>query len=154
MQTIRFSIYATLFFALTAATARAQNAVAVSSNPGPGLRIVLRWEPVAGAATYRLFRSTTPGIYPGTALATVQPASNCVAIRSLLITTPDSADWKLVERALADSSALFNPCAITTLTPGTEKQNRLLLVARHIRPWANTMGLAYEDNTVVSGTTY
>ena len=133
---------------------RAQNAVAVSSDPGPGLRIVLRWEPVAGATSYRLFRSTTPGIYASTALATVQQAANCVAIRSLLITTPDSADWKLVERALADSKVLFNPCAIASLTPGSEKHERLLLVARRNLAVAKAAGTAYEDNTVVSGTTY
>jgi len=152
----KFNIFHLLLpaFILAASALHAQNAIAVSSNPGPGLRIALRWEPAAGATGYRLYRSTTAGNYPGTALATVQQATNCVAIRSLLITTPDSADWKLVQQALADSTVLFNPCNIGSLTVGAEKHNRLLLVARNNLAVAKMMGIAFEDNTVVSGTTY
>lgn len=139
---------------LTTSASQAQNAIAVSSNPGPGLRIVLRWEPQAGAAAYRLYRSTAAGNYPGTPLATVQQAANCVAIRSLLITTPDSADWKLVQRALADSTVLFNPCNITALAPGAEKYKRLLLLARHNLAVAKTVGVAFEDPSVVQNTQY
>lgn len=156
MYTIKFNIYQVLIpvLFLTVSALQAQNAIAVSSDAGPGLRIVLRWEPAPGATAYRLYRSATAGNYPGAPLATVQQAGNCAAIRSLLITAPDSADWKLVQRALADSTVLFNPCNITALTPGSEKHNRFLLVARHNLAVAKTIGLAFEDNTVVAGTTY
>jgi len=158
MQTNKFfsPIYAALLLVTVAISTgvQAQNAVAVSSNPGPGLRIALRWESVPGAVSYQLHRSTTPGTYPAAALVTTQKAANCVSVRTLLITTPDSADWKLVERALADSTALFSPCSITTLAPGSEKHNRLLMLARHNLAVAKTMGLAFEDNTVIQSTTY
>ncbi len=146
---------ALFFFLLPDKTLQAQNAVAVSSDPGPGLHILLRWQLAPGATAYQIYRSTTSGNYPATALASVQQAANCVSIRSLLITAPDSADWKLVARALADSAtSLFNPCAIASLTPGSRKYNRLLMVARNNLPVAKTMGAAYEDHTVVSGITY
>lgn len=143
-----------LYFVNITINLQAQNAVGVSSNPGLDLHIALSWTPTPNAVRYQIFRSTTIGTYPSAPLVVVNPASNCTAIRSLLITSPDSTDWKLVERALADSTILFNPCNINTLTENSEKRNRLLMLARRSIPIAKAIGIAYQDNTVANGTTY
>lgn len=147
-------IIITLCCACVTITLQAQNAAAISSNPGPGLHVALSWTPTENAVRYQVFRSTTAGTYPSTPLAMVNPAANCAAVQSLLITSPDSVAWKLVERALADSTTLFNPCNINTLPANSEKRNRLLMLARRSIPIAKAIGIAYQDNTVMNGTTY
>ena len=135
---------------------QAQNAVAISSNPGPGLYTALNWQPFANAAGYNIYRKNDgePG-YPATAINAlpVKPVGNCFTIKSLLITSADSTEWKMVARGLADS-LLFNPCLMNTIVAGTEKYNRLLLLTRGVMPIAIAAGLGYKDNTVIAGKAY
>ncbi|MDZ4795593.1 MAG: hypothetical protein SGI83_15040 [Bacteroidota bacterium] len=145
-----------IFFLAAVTTIKAQNGVAVSSNPGPGLHVALNWEPHSTGVKYNIFRKkNTDASYPLTPLnaSPVVILSNCPAIRTLLITSPDSANWKIVARSLSDV-VLFNPCAISTLARTSEKYKRLKILAKSSMPIAIAAGLGYKDNTVVNGTTY
>ncbi|MFM2138018.1 MAG: hypothetical protein RJA57_325, partial [Bacteroidota bacterium] len=84
-----------------------QNAIAVSSNPGPGLHIALNWAPVKNAARYQIYRrKETDAAYPITPLnpTPVQMMTNCTTIKSTLIVAFDSTHWKLLTKGLADST--------------------------------------------------
>ena len=141
-----------------ASTIQAQNAVAVSSNPGPGLHVALNWSPFSGAVKYNIYRKNEGApSYPATPINTsaVQVLSNCVTIRTLLITSPDSTEWKMVARALSGPGpGLFNPCTVNTLPAGSEKQKRLHVLSRASMPIAVVAGLGYRDNTVTNGNNY
>lgn len=139
----------------------AQNAVAISSNPGPGLHVALNWAPYTGAVKYNIFRKND-GVasYPATPInaAPVQTLSNCATIKSILITTPDSVEWRIIAKSLSgpppSGAGLYNPCSINTLTAGSEKRKRLNTLAKSSMPIAIVAGLGYKDNTVVNGTAY
>lgn len=149
-------LFVTVVMLVAVANTNAQNAVAVSSNPGPGLHVALNWEPHATAVKYNIYRKNeTDASYPATALnaAPVQILSNCTTIKSLLITSPDSTDWKIVAKALSGVS-LFNPCSINTLAHNSEKYKRLLVLSKSSMPIAIAAGLGYKDNTVTNGKTY
>ena len=141
-----------------AAKAQAQNAVAVSSNPGPALHIALNWDTHATGVKYNIFRrNETDATYPGTPLnaSPVVILSSCPAIKTLLITSPDSVDWKIVAKALSGPGpGLFNPCVINTLAHSSEKYKRLQVLAKSSMPIAIAAGLGYRDNTVTNGKTY
>jgi fibronectin type 3 domain-containing protein len=159
MATATKILIAVVMMLATYVHTQAQNAVAVSSNPGAGLHVALNWAPFPGAVKYNIFRKNDGApAYPGTPLNTmpVQVLSNCVTIRSTLITTPDSIEWKIVAKALSGPppAGLFNPCLVNTLTAGSEKQKRLHMLARSSMPIAIVAGLAYRDNSVVNGTSY
>jgi chitodextrinase len=134
----------------------AQDAIAVSSNPGPGLHIALNWSPSSGASSYSIFRrdDTDPG-YPAAPVNTlpVTPTGNCFTITSLLITAPDSLDYKIVAKSLGDS-VLFDPCLINTISKTSEKYSRIVMLARRNMPIALVAGLGYKDNTVSAGKGY
>ena len=119
--------------------ARAQEAVAVSSDPGTGLHIALNWTPVKDATKYAIYRrlETTPN-YLASALNTtpIQALTSCAAIKTLLIKPPDSTDWNLVAYGLAENNTRFNPCLISTIPFGSEKHNRLQALARVSMPIA------------------
>lgn len=149
-------IFVLLITILVANYASSQNAIAISSNPGPELRVALNWAPFSNPVGYNIFRkNATDGNYPAAPINSivVKPLANCLSIKALLITSPDSAAWKLVARGLADS-ALFNPCMMNTLSKPSEKYDRLQLLARGNMPIAKAAGLGYEDNTVTAGQTY
>ncbi|MCI0556669.1 MAG: hypothetical protein L0287_37495, partial [Anaerolineae bacterium] len=134
----------------------AQDVIVVSSNPGPGLRIALSWPATTNAVAYNIFRKNqSDPAYPLTPInpLPVQPAQNCFVIKSLLINAMDSSLWKTVARALSDS-VLFDPCNIVTMPKTSEKYQRLLAMARGNMRIAKVTGTGYEDNTVVSGTSY
>ncbi len=142
---------------VVASHAHAQKAVAVSSNPGPGLHIALNWSPYSGAAKYNIFRKpSADASYPSSPLnsSPLVPVSNCATVRTILITSPDSTDWKIVQNGLADSTAKFNPCNISTISRTSEKYRRLQMLCKGSMPIAIVAGLGYEDNTVTSGKTY
>jgi hypothetical protein len=161
MPTAKKILTATLMILSTHLYTKAQNAVAISSNPGPGLHVALNWSPFPGAVKYNIFRKIEgAATYPAGALNTTpaQVLTNCVTIRSLLITSPDSTEWKIVAKALSGpppaGAGLFNPCLVSTLTDTSEKKKRLQLIARSSMPIAIVAGLGYADNTVVNGTSY
>ena len=134
----------------------AQNAVAISSNPGPGLHVALNWTPHSTGVKYNIFRKNDGAVsYPALPLnaTPIKIETICAKIKTLLITSPDSTDWKIVAKSLSDSF-LFNPCSISSLTHSSEKYNRLQVLARSSMPIAMAAGLGYKDNTVVNGNSY
>jgi fibronectin type 3 domain-containing protein len=137
---------------------KAQNATAISSNPGPGLHIALNWSPYTGAIKYNIFRKkSTDASYPGAAVnasTPVQLSTNCTRIKSILITSPDSTDWKVIARTFATGGTLFNPCNISTLTSDITKYKKLQALCKASMPIAVVSGLGYRDSTVVNGTSY
>lgn len=151
-------IAAAVIYCSTASEINGQNAVAVSSNPGPGLHVALNWSSFSGAVKYNIYRKNEGApSYPATPINTtpVQVLSNCTTIRSLLITSPDSTEWKILAKALSGPGpVLFNPCSVNTLTAGSEKQSRLQVLSRASMPIAIVAGLGYRDNTVANGNSY
>lgn len=161
MTTARKIFLSAIVLLFATAISNAQNAVAVSSNPGPGLHVALNWAPYSGAVKYNIFRKNDGAVsYPATPInaTPIQRLSNCVTIRSLLITSPDSTDWKIVAKALSGpppaGAGLFNPCTVNTLVVGSEKYKRLVLLSKASMPIAIVAGLGYKDNTAVNGNKY
>lgn len=137
----------------------AQNATAVSSNPGPGLHIALNWSPYPGAVKYNIYRKDAGAVsYPGTpvnGVTPVQTLTNCATIKSILIPAPlDSAQWKYVAKAFATGTTLFNPCNINTLKTDTTKYKKLQALCKGSMPIAIVSGLGYRDNGVTNGVAY
>src|SRR5688500_4217982 len=100
-------------------TTSAQNGIAISSDPGKGLHVALNWRPKSGAVKYNIYRNNEKDLqFPASPInaTPVQVLTSCPAIRSLLITSPDSAQWKLVAKGLS-GPGLFNPCDISKLAP-------------------------------------
>lgn len=156
MKHLQKIFFLVLVWLALAHTGQSQDtAVAVSSDPGPGLHIFLNWRPVPGAVKYNIYRKTEgASAYPATPVnvSPVVPAPNCAAIGALL-TTPDSTVWKMVANALADS-VLFNPCLMNNLPKPSEKYNRLLMLSSGVMPVALAAGLGYKDAAVVANTGY
>jgi fibronectin type 3 domain-containing protein len=159
------TIHQKIFFSVVIITActqnsLAQNAVAVSSNPGPGLHVALNWAPFPGAVKYHVYRKNEGAAsYPATPLngagTPIQVLSVCNTIKSILITSPDSTEWKIVAKALSGPGpGLFNPCNVNTIAVGSEKYKRLQMLSKASMPIAIVAGLGYRDNTVVNGTSY
>lgn len=156
MASAKKILIAALMILSTHLHTKAQNAVAISSDPGPELHVALNWAPFTGAVKYNIYRKLDgAAAYPGTPInaTPVQVISSCVTIGSLL-TSPDSTQWKIVAKALAGPVSLYNPCLISTLTPDSARQKRLHMLARSSMPIAIVAGLGYKDNTVVNGTSY
>ncbi len=136
---------------------KAQDALVISSNPGPGLHVAVNWSPFSGAVKYNIFRKNDgAAAYPGTALnaTPIQVMSSCVTIRATLITSPDSTEWKIVARSLSDTNGLFNPCLVNTLAAASQRRKRLVTLSKTSMPIAIVSGLGYKDNTVVNGNSY
>ena len=161
-MTIAKKIFLSALVLITAVTnIKAQNAVAVSSNPGPGLHVALNWAPFTGAVKYNIYRKNDgAAAYPGTPVnaSPIQIMANCNTIKSTLITSPDSTEWKIVAKSLSgpppSGAGLFNPCLINTLATGSEKYKRLLVLSKTSMPIAIAAGLGYKDNTTVNGSSY
>ncbi|MBI5856142.1 MAG: hypothetical protein HZB42_00725 [Sphingobacteriales bacterium] len=143
---------------VSAINTKAQNAVAVSSNPGPGLHIALNWAPYSGAVKYNIYRKKSTDVsYPGSALNGVTPIqtlTNCAKIKSILITSPDSTEWKIIAKTFATGGTLFNPCNINTLKTDPVKYKKLQALCKASMPVAVATGLGYRDSTVLNGTAY
>lgn len=161
MTTVKKILVSATALLLTIHYTNAQNAVAVSSNPGPGLHVALNWAPFTGAVKYNIFRKNDGAAsYPATPVnaTPVQVLTNCTTIKSILITSPDSTEWRIIAKGLSgpppSGAGLFNPCNVSTLAAGSEKQKRLQALARSSMPIAIVAGLGYKDNSVVNGTAY
>jgi fibronectin type 3 domain-containing protein len=148
--------FLTIIIAGSIAKIYGQNAIAISSNPGPGLHVALIWQPLSPAVKYNIYRKNESEVsYPTTPINSIpiQPASNCFTIKSLLISSSDSTHWKIVSKGLADS-VLFDPCQMNNLSAGSEKYDRLLMLTKSSMPIAIAAGLGYQDNGVTLGNTY
>ncbi len=162
MRMIIKSLIITSFLCFFAVSSDAQEATAISSNPGRGLHVALNWSPSENTVKYAIYRKNKLNdAYPESALNTtpIQVLSDCKKINSLLITKtpvilPDSTAWKLVAEGLSDANKLFNPCQLNTITPRSEKYKRLQALAKISMPVAIAAGWGYRDYEVESGTTY
>jgi hypothetical protein len=136
---------------------KAQQAIAISSNPGPDLQVALIWSPAKTAVKYNIFRKNeTDTKYPLTPLNTtpIQALTSCIAIKTLLITTPDSAAWKMVAKGLSTGKTLFDPCKIATVAPPGNSYQRLQALSKGSMPIAMAAGWGYQDKTVTAGKVY
>jgi hypothetical protein len=145
-----------ILMAGTPALVYAQAMRAVTSTPGPGLHVVATWPPDPVILRYNLYRRNMgQASFPTTPL-NAQPIArmaSCLAIQSVI--PPGSEDWTLLAKGLADSPTVdFDPCLISTITPGSPKNNKLIALARTRWRIAVAAGLAFNDTTVVSGTAY
>ena len=134
----------------------AQNAIAISSDPGPGLHIAINWEGMPNAVKYNVYKKNEGDIgYPAIPLnpTPLVPLANCALIRAVLITSPDSAAWKLLVRGLADSF-LFDPCKISSIAHKSEKYKRLAAISKSSMPVAVVAGFGYEDYNITNGKVY
>jgi hypothetical protein len=159
MTIIKKIFLSSVILAIATVNTKAQNAVAISSNPGPGLHIALNWAPYSGAVKYNIFRKkSTDASYSGTAVNGVTPIqtlTNCIKIKSILITPPaDSTEWKIVARTFAAGSTLFNPCSINTLKTDSVKYKKLQALCKASMSIAVVTGLGYRDSSVLNGTAY
>ncbi len=156
MNLIKKLLPALFILGLSIQQAAAQNAVAISSNPGPGLHVALNWESITGAVKYNIYRKNAGAAsYPATPLnaTPIQRMNNCATIKATLISGLDSSNWKMVAKSLADS-VLYNPCNIGALATSSQKYKRLLVLAKGSMPVAIAAGVGYKDATVVNGTSY
>jgi fibronectin type 3 domain-containing protein len=150
-------------------SANAQRAIAISSDPGPGLLIALNWSPEKNAVKYNIYRRNEADTkYPTVPLNTVplQPLTSCTAIKSLLIRGTDSSDWKAVEKGLAKIEVskvkgelkkkviLFDPCKLATALTDKESYNKLQGMARGSWYIAMAAGWGYMDKMVTNGKVY
>lgn len=137
--------------------ANAQRAIAISSDPGPGLVVALNWSPNKKAVKYNIYRrNEADAKYPAVALNPVplQPLTGCTAIKSLLIRGTDSSDWKAVARGLAKTEKLFDPCKLATALADTAALKKLQAMARGSLYIAMAAGWGYMDKTVTNGKVY
>lgn len=89
----------------------------------------------------------------------IGPMTNCTEFKTII---PSGSDlWNILSTALADSTGgvppitpLANVCTIVSLSPGTEKWDRVQTMAGYKREVAQVMGQGYIDNGASSGKTY
>jgi len=126
------------------------------SSPKKPLRVVLTWTPTPGVQYYNIYRKTaTNASYPVKPLnqKPVTLYTDCREIKK--VTPPGSVDWKIIEKSFAKSNKeLFDPCNISTITPGSFKYKTVEILARARWKIAVVFGLAYDDQSVVHNTTY
>lgn len=158
-MTIAKRIFTAFILVAAATQVRAQNAVAVSSNPGPGLHIALNWSPYPGAVKYHIYRKkSTDATYPTNPvngkLTPIQTLTNCPKIKAILINGLDSGNWLSVAKTFATGGTLFYPCNINSLKTDTVKYKKLQALCKASMPIAVVAGLGYRDSSVVNTTAY
>jgi fibronectin type 3 domain-containing protein len=145
-----------LLAALAARPAASQVMRAITSDPGPGLHVVVTWPPSNTVPAYNVYRklSGAPN-FPALPLnaTPVQRLTSCAAIKAVV--PPVSEEWTLLAKGLADSSTVdFDPCAIGAIPPGSPKESKLFFLARSRWRIAIVTGVAYDDTTVANATGY
>jgi hypothetical protein len=146
-----------MFAASSTATAQSFKLIATSDDPGPNLKIVLAWPEAPGVFGFNLYRKNQGDhSYPKTPVNVmpIKRVTQCVDIKHIL--GVGSAEWTLIQNALADSAGIFDPCKIGSLKPATDKRkyDMLMLLARGDYKIAMVMGLAFEDKPVTNGQKY
>ncbi len=130
-------------------SASGQSMQAVTSPAGPGLKIVVTW-PTSSVSRFNLYR--TPG--PATPLNATPIArlTSCAQIQAVI--SMGSDDWNLLSTGLAQNGTPFDPCAISTIVPGSAVEQRLQFLARADWRIAIVAGQAYLDTAITAGTAY
>jgi hypothetical protein len=136
---------------------KAQDAIAISSDPGIDLHIALIWEPVPNAVKYNIYRRNAGDItYQTTPINAipVQAVTDCGGLRSLLINGVDSTDWNLLAQGLSENNIMFNPCDLSAVPVLSERYRRKKALAKSSLPIAIASGWGYRDNSVTDGEEY
>jgi len=141
---------------LSSQPAQAQAMRAVTSNPGPGLHVVVTWPPSDTIQRYNLYRKPAAAAsFPATPLngTPIQRLVSCTAIKAVI--PPVSEEWTLLAKGLADSPTVdFDPCSIGAIAAGSPKEAKLYFLARSRWKIAVAAGIAFDDTTVANGTAY
>jgi hypothetical protein len=126
-----------------------QSMQAVTSPAGPALKVLVTW-PSSSVSRFNLYR--TPG--PATPLNATPIArlASCAQIQAIIPMGSD--DWNLLSSGLAQNGTPFDPCAISTIVPGSAVDQRLQFLARADWRIAIVAGQAYLDTAIVPGTAY
>lgn len=133
---------------------RAQTMQAVTTSPGPGLKVVLTWPSQSPTQRYNLYRKLAPGAtYPAAPLnlTPVQRPSSCAAIQAVI--PPASLEWQMIANGL-DPAGPFDPCQISTLAASSPQEGRLQFLARTRWKIAVAAGQGYVDSSVSNGVSY
>src|SRR5262249_2259655 len=78
--------------------------------------------------------------------------SSCADIQAVIPTGSD--DWNLLSSGLAQNNVPFDPCAISTITPGSLLEQRLEFLVRANWRIAVVAGQAFVDTGVTAGASY
>jgi hypothetical protein len=127
-----------------------QSLQAVTSPAGPGLKVVVSWTPATGVSRFNLYR--TPGPAPPLNSTPIARLTTCAQIQSVLGIGSDA--WNQLSSGLAAGKTLFDPCAISTIVPGSAAEKRLQFLAGSNWRIAVVAGQGYVDSTVTAGTKY
>jgi hypothetical protein len=136
------------------AVSRAQTMQAVSTPPGPGLKVVLTWPSKSPTQRYNLYRKIAgAGSYPAAPLNAkpLDRPTSCADIKAVI--PPASPEWQIIANGL-DPAGPFDPCAISTLAASSPQEARLQFLARTRWKIAVAAGQGYMDKTVINGTAY
>lgn len=127
----------------------AQSMQAVTSPPGPNLKVVVTW-PVTTVSRFNLYR--TPGPTGPLNSSPIARMSSCAQIQAVIPMGSD--DWNLLSSGLAQNNVPFDPCSISSIVPGSTLEQRLEFLARANWRIAVVAGQAFVDTGLTAGTTY
>jgi len=134
---------------IVAHNAHPQSMQAVTSTPGPNLKVVVTW-PLSTVTRFNLYR--TPGASTPLNASPITRMSSCAQIQSVIPMGSD--DWNLLSTGLTQNNVPFDPCSISTITPGSPLEKRLEFLVRANWRIAVVAGQAFVDSGVTAGTTY
>jgi hypothetical protein len=127
-----------------------QSLQAVTSGPGPNLKVVVTWPNTTAVSRFNLYRTPGPSVpLNSTPIARM---SSCVQIQTVIPMNSD--DWKSLSAGLAQNGTLFDPCSISTIVPGSPLEQRLEFLVRANWRIAVVAGQAFVDTAITAGTTY
>ncbi len=123
---------------------------AVTSSAGPGLHVVATWPPSPTIQRFNIYRKiAAAAAFPPTPLNALPIGliTSCTALK--VVIPPVSEEWKMIADAIEG-----DPCSLSTVAPGSVKEQRLQFLARTRWRIAVAIGLAFDDTAVANGTTY
>ena len=144
----RIPIFACLLL-MAAQSMHGQSMQAVTSAPGPNLKIVVTW-PLSTLTQFNLYR--TPGAGTPLNSTPIAPMTSCTQIQAVIPMGSD--DWNLLSKGLAENNIPFDPCSISTIIPGSALEQRLQFLVRASWRVAVIAGQAFVDSGITAGTTY
>lgn len=126
-----------------------QSMQAVTSTPGPNLKVIVTW-PLSTVTRFNLYR--TPGASTPLNSAPIAPMTSCAQIQTVIPMGSD--DWNLLSSGLAQNNVPFDPCSISSITPGSALEQRLQFLVRANWRIAVVAGQAFVDASVTAGMAY
>jgi hypothetical protein len=127
-----------------------QSLQAVTSPPGPNLKIVVTWPATTTVARFNVYRM--PGTGGPLNSSPIARMTSCSQIQTVIPMGSD--DWNLLSTGLAQNNVPFDPCSISTIIPGSAIEKRFEFLVRANWRIAVVAGQAFVDTGVTAGTTY